>query len=164
MRRVFFLTVVFSFGIFGCSSGQPRISAIVNQNASLAGNLPANPLQWKVITSALDQAGATMSTLYGNDAAVDYVRTHSQHEFPTGSVVSLVTWTQCADPRWFGARIPEQVKSVEFVTVGATSDGQTTFSYELYTGTPLKMSSARISATPDERAAYLLAQRAAVMP
>ena len=105
-----------------------------------------------------------MSTLYGNDAAVEHARMHLQHEFPVGSEISLVTWTQRADPRWFGARIPEQVKSVEFVTVVATPDGQPAFSYELYAGTPLKISSAQISGLPSERASYLLAQRAAVMP
>ena len=72
-----------------------------NQSAGLVGDLPANPLGWRVI-SVIDPATGTMSTLYGNDLAVEYARTHSQHDFPAGAVLSLVTWTQAEDSRWFG--------------------------------------------------------------
>jgi hypothetical protein len=101
---------------------EPRISATVNQNASPVGNLPAIPLQWKVVTSAVNTEDSTMSTLYGNDVAAGYARTNSQHNYPNGSMLSLVTWTQREDDRWFGAAIPDQVKSVEFVSVGVAPD------------------------------------------
>jgi hypothetical protein len=159
---------VFSFilfiGILGCSSGEPRISAITNKSAPLVGQLPANPLAWRVITSMIDRTDSTMSTLYGNDLAVGYIRTHSQHDYPAGSVLSLITWAQQEDPRWFGARIPATVKSVEFVTVSTAADGSPSYSYTKYEGAPLKESSAPGSATGKERAAYLVSQRAAVMP
>jgi hypothetical protein len=156
--------IVLPLTILGCSSNEPSISAAFNQSASLVGTLPANPLQWKVISSMIDPADSTMSTLYGNDAAVGYVRTHSQHDYPAGSQLSLVTWTQQEDPRWFGASIPEAVKSVEFVTVGSAQDGRLSYSYWKYEGSPLQKSVDQKSATPNERAAYLLSQRAAVMP
>jgi hypothetical protein len=84
--------------------------------------------------------------------------------YPAGSVLSLVTWTQTEDTRWFGARIPSQVKSAEFVIVTGATEGQRSYSYEEYEGTPLKKSSSQDGATPTQRAAYLLSQRAAVMP
>jgi hypothetical protein len=161
---VFLLLSVLSLNLLACSSDAPTILATLNQNASIVGNLPANPLQWKVISSEIDQSDSTMSTLYGNDLAVEYARGHSQRDYPAGSVLSLVTWKQLADPRWFGAKIPDQVKFVEFVTISITPDGHPSYSYEQYAGLPLKISSAQISTTPNERAAYLLAQRAAVMP
>ncbi|MGA7237229.1 MAG: hypothetical protein WBY44_16205 [Bryobacteraceae bacterium] len=39
--------------------------------------------------------------------------------YPIGAVLALVTWTKQEDDRWFGARIPAEVKSVEFVGVTA---------------------------------------------
>jgi Cytochrome P460 len=158
------LAIVFALAMFGCSIDEPKITATTNQIASLVGELPANPLQWKIITAALNREDSTMSTLYGNDAAVQYARTHSQHNYPSGAVLSLVTWTQQDDPRYFGAKTPAQVKSVEFVTVAAGPDGSTSYAYERYEGTPLMMSTTEQSLTPSARAAYLLAQRAAVMP
>jgi len=63
-----------------------------------------------------------MSTLYGDDVVVGYAKTHSQ--YPAGSVLSLVTWTLREDSRRFRAKIPSEVKSVEFVTVGAPENGE----------------------------------------
>jgi hypothetical protein len=161
-ERIFLFSMIISLGIFGCSGNEPKIVATANQSASLVGQLPANPLHWKVITSTIDEADSTMATLYGNDIAVQYVRAHSTHDYPGGSVISLVTWTQQEDPRWFGARIPATVKSVEFVAVGTAADGGTSYSYTKYEGSPPKMSPGPV--TGNERIAYLLSQRAAVMP
>jgi hypothetical protein len=105
-----------------------------------------------------------MSTLYGNDLATGYARTNSQHNFPNDSVLSLVTWTQRDDDRWFGAKIPDQVKSVEFVFVGVAADGRPSYSYQEYEGKPLKRVTAQEGRTLNDREAYLLSQRAAVMP
>jgi hypothetical protein len=150
--------------MLGCSNDEPKISAAINQSALLVGALPANPLQWQVITSEIDKQNSTMSTLYGNDPAVRYARTNTQHEYPAGSTLSLVTWTQREDSRWFGARIPDGVKAVEFVFVGATAGARPSYSYQEFEGTPLKKLSSEEGPTPSGRAAYLLSQRAAVMP
>jgi len=164
MKATLLIGMAFALTILGCSGDGLRISATLNQGASLVGDLPANPLQWQVITSALNQADSTMSTLYGNDLAVRYARTNSQHAYPIGSVLSLVTWSQRADSRWFGAKIPDQVRSVEFVFLGAAGDGRPQYSYQKYEGTPLKRVSTQEGPTPNDRGAYLLSQRAAVMP
>lgn len=164
-KRLYLLIILFcSVSIFGCSGHSPALAPTLSQNAELVGDLPANPLQWKIITSAIDKPDSTMSTLYGNDVAVDYARTHSQRDYPPGSMLSLVIWTQREDPRWFGAKIPDRVNSVEFVTVGATPDGHISYSYASYGGAPLKKASAEQSATPNDRTLYLLTQRAAVLP
>jgi hypothetical protein len=101
---------------------------------------PSNSTQWGVITSSVNESSATMRTLYGNAAAVQYVRSNSQHDYPASAVLSLVTWTMQEDRHWFGARIPQQVKSIELVNV-ATDDH-----------------------SAGSRAAYMLSLRAAVMP
>jgi hypothetical protein len=148
----------------GCSSQQPTVVATLNRNAFLTGELPANPLQWRVIGTLIDQSASSMSTLYGNDIAVDYARTHAQHQFPNGSTLARVTWTQKEDERWYGAKIPDHVKSVEFVLVKTAPDGLPLYSYQKYEGTPLTRVAAEEGSAPSEGAANLLSQRAAVMP
>lgn len=105
-----------------------------------------------------------MSTLYGNDVAVNYARSHAQHDYPIGSVLSLVTWKERDDNRWFGAKIPDQPKSVEFVFVTAAADGQPLYSYQKFEGSPLKKVASQDSAVPNDPAFALLSQRASVFP
>lgn len=145
-------------GVLGCSSENARVTTRLNDDAGLAAELPSHPMQGKVITSWIDTRNATMSTLFGNDVAARYARTNAEMKYPVGSVLSLVTWSQQEDPRWFGGKIPAKPKSVEIVAVGAA------YSYQLYEGSPLKKVASVEGAAPNDRAAYLLAQRAAVMP
>ena len=127
-------------------------------------SLPWNPLQGSVITSSVDRQSSTMSTLYGNDVAVQHSRTNSNSDYPPGSVLSLVTWSQREDPRWFGAKTPLHVKSVQLVTVTATKDGQSRYVYENYQGSPLRRTSAEEGHSAETSAAYLVLLRASVMP
>lgn len=105
-------------GVIGCSEPNPRVVTTLNERAALARDLPLNPLQWKVITSAINKQDSAMYTLFGNDLAVQYAGKNSQHDYPAGSVLSLVAWNQQEDLRWFGGNLPATPKSVEFVTVG----------------------------------------------
>jgi hypothetical protein len=125
---------------------------------------PVNPLLWRVIASAVNHRDATMSTLFGNDVAVECARAHTQNDYPAGSSLALVTWAERKDPNWFGARIPAAPKSMELVTVNLDAQRHPWFSYQDFEGSPLKNVSVQEGATPNERAAYILSQRAAVMP
>jgi Haem-binding domain/Cytochrome P460 len=126
--------------------------------------LPSNPTQWNVITSLIDESSSTMSTLYGNAAAVQYARSNSQHDYPVGAELSLVTWSRLEDGHWFGARIPGAVKSVELLEAAANPDNRISYSYEIYEGSPLKLASATEDRSAGSRASYLLSLRASVMP
>jgi len=150
--------------IAGCSRGNANTSPTLNQGAFLTGDVPTNPMQWRVVTSTIDRSNSTMATLYGNDIAVEYVRTHARPDYPAGAELSLVTWSERDDPHWFGAKIPQDPKSVEFVTVGRSSDGQSSYSYAEYEGAPLRKTNGEESGTPNAQAAYILSLRAAVMP
>ena len=158
------LALLGSLVLFGCAGNKPAVSAEFNRAAALVGQLPANPLQWKVISSAIDSRSSTMSTLYGNDLAVAYARTNPSHDYPAGAILALVIWAQAEDPRWFGAKIPAQVKSVEFLTISDAPQGHRLYSYRKFEGTPLQQSAAEQGTVPSARSAYLLSQRAAVMP
>ncbi|HEY2038153.1 MAG TPA: cytochrome P460 family protein [Edaphobacter sp.] len=157
--RFFVLILATLFPLTGCQSTQPEPAAI-NQRASLTDKLPYNPLGWRVVTSWTNERQATMSTLYGNDLAVDHLRSGSDLPYPPGSVLALVTWSQRDDPHWFGARIPSTPRSVEFVTI---SDLQNR-SYERFEGSPLKQVDDRDTDATTKRIDYLVSQRAAVMP
>lgn len=167
VQRSYLFAAALSLGILsvlGCSNPYPPVVAELNKSAVLPGDLPSNPMRDKVITSWIDRNDSTMSTLYGNDIAVQYARTSQQQDYPSGSTLSLVTWTQQEDPRWFGARIPGMVKSVEYVVIKTSPDHRTSYIYESYAGTPLKKTGEQQGRTPSSRAAYLLSQHAAVMP
>jgi hypothetical protein len=155
--NVFLLCAALTLSLAGCSRNvNPRVATRLNQDAAING-LPSNPMQGKVITSWINKQNATMSTMFGNEIAVEYARTNAASQYPAGATLSVVTWGQQEDPRWFGGNIPQQVKAVEFVTV--TSPG--TCSYQRYEGLPLKLIASEDSAG---RAASLIGMRAAVMP
>jgi hypothetical protein len=133
-----------------------------NHQAALTGTLPHNPLAWRVITSCTNDRDATMSTVYGNDLAVEHARTSADRAYPAGSILALVTWEQRDDPHWFGAKIPSTVKSVEFVTI--PSSPKQSAAYEVYQGTPLEKVSLTDKAIISARTDYILGQHASVMP
>jgi hypothetical protein len=153
----------------GCSNpGRVApLTATINENASLSAvqinALPANPLKWRVITSSIDPQASTMSTLYGNDTAIEYARSNTNHDYPPGSKIALVTWTRREDPRYFGAKIPDRLKSIEFVWI-TELPGDTKFAYEKFEGTPLAKTASDESPEPGPAAQALFNQRAAVLP
>jgi hypothetical protein len=130
----------------------------------------SNPLEGKVITTVIDKRNKTMSTLYGNEIAVKAVRTGHTGLYPPGSVLSFVTWVQREDPHYFGANIPGALISVEKVIfdkeirkVSPRKD-EWSSSYEIYKGTPLKKSAESNTTDSKNRMAWIIAQRASVMP
>ena len=121
-------------------------------------------MQWQVITSEIDPRQSTMSTVFGNNVAVEYARTHDDHNYPTGSVLSVVTWNQQEDARWFGAKIPDAPRSVEFVRVSKGSSGQLLYSYQAFAGTPLTAAHNEENSKVQGRTALILEERAALFP
>jgi hypothetical protein len=150
--------------VTGCSEPNARLKTRLNRDAEVSGELPYNPLQWEVIASTLNHNDHTLATVLGNDRAISYARNNASHEYPAGSVLSVMTWSQEEDPRWFGGNIPGNVRSVEFVEVQSGPDRGGTYLYTLYGGSPLRKLVSREEKSPTGRAAYIVGQRAAVMP
>lgn len=139
----------------GCGPKPPKAAyPELNETATLNGSLPWNPRSGRVITSWINP-GQSMTTLYGDDTAVNYARSHADGKYPFGAKLGAVTWKQKEDPRWFGGRIPGQVARVEIVVSNGAGG-----SYTKYEGAPLKP----VPGSDPERAQFLLEQRAAVMP
>ncbi|WP_263381928.1 cytochrome P460 family protein [Granulicella arctica] len=154
-----------SFGVLllSCAVGcthKPASSELFNETAVIPSGAPIQPLQWRVISSSIDAPHQTMSTLFGNDAAIDSARTAGHTAYPAGAVLAMVTWNQREDEHWFGGRIPKEFQSMEIVRVTAGADGKAVATYEELQGPSLQ----RVSAAGDARMDYILGQRASVMP
>jgi hypothetical protein len=129
---------------------------LYDQAALLPDSISAHPLMGKVITTVVDTRAGTMSTLYGNEAAVKYAR--GGHPYAAGAVVTLVTWSQREDPHWFGGRIPKELSSVEQLIY----DNGGEFKYSRFEGAPL----AKKNVVTDfaERVQYIVGKKASVIP
>jgi mono/diheme cytochrome c family protein len=102
-----------------------RAEVVNNRAAALPAGLPYRPLAWGAITLYVDPREKTIAGLFGDDKAMRAARARETNGagYPEGAVVALVTWAERDDPHWFGARIADAVRCVEFVTAGA--DGKT---------------------------------------
>ncbi|WP_394826068.1 cytochrome P460 family protein [Pendulispora albinea] len=150
---------VAGLGIAGCGAREPAPADTRNELASLPATSELDPHGWKVITSAIHRNDGTMSTLFGNDIAVKASRA-GQMPYPPGADLSWVTWASQEDAHWFGAKIPGKVQSVERVRF-ETAGGQP--SYDKYEGSPWTKHAVEPAAAA-ERVAYIVRQRASVMP
>jgi hypothetical protein len=105
-------------------------AGLLNTEAAPADDITRHPTAWKVVTVSLDERSATLSTVYGNPAAIDHVRDTGSGPlgpFAPGAMLASVTWSERDDPHWFGARIPGKMVEARVITVGATVDGQPTY-------------------------------------
>jgi hypothetical protein len=149
----------------GCNHRRtPAESDLFNPQAALPASLPVHALDGRVITSSIDRAQHTMSTLTGNDIAVDSARANTTTTYPEGAVLTLATWDQRDDPHWFGARIPGTPKTVETVSITRAADGQLTPTYQLFSGSPLAAVSITDPALAAARRDAILAERSSPMP
>lgn len=162
MQQPILIALIFLSVMAGCTTQKTDKTYSYNQEASLPDTLSFNPLEWKVITSSLNKNDKTMSTLYGNDIAVQNARTGAAYS--AGSILAMVTWSQKEDEHWFGARIPATVRSIEEVRFSSTGGDNMSPAYEQYTGQPLRRNEANDPEKAKHRIAYIVEQRASVMP
>ena len=164
MKAIHVLAAALLLMLVGCSEPNARVKTRFNHEAEVSGELPFHPLQWEVIACTLNHDDHTSATVLGNVQAISCARKNASHEYPAGSVLSVITWSQEEDPRWFGGNIPGNVRSVEFVEVQSGPDRGRTYLYTLYGGSPLRKLVSAEEKSPTGRAAYIVGQRAAVMP
>jgi hypothetical protein len=143
--------------------GEVSGSPFVNREAALPAGLPFQPFDWRVIATRLEQGDGSMSTLYGNDLAVDHTRSASAAApYPPGTLLALVVWSPQDDAHWFGGRIPGPVRSIEFVSVTSALGDAPAYAYQAFAGNP----PLRVSAPVNEsaRIAFIVDQPAAFTP
>lgn len=140
-------------------------SELWNAKAALpTDGLPFPAQSWRVISSGLHPADDTMSTLYGNDAAVAHARSGTAEPYPAGAALARVTWARQPDAHWFGGRIPGDVRSVEIVTSTGAPGTREAFTYQAFEGAPLRVSSAIGETMRSDRIADIAGTVAAAMP
>jgi hypothetical protein len=164
VRKALVLAVGCALWLSGCSEIRHQGPSEWNDAAALSGNLPYNPLQWSVITSAVSRRDATVYAVFGNGEASSFARSGADGSYPIGAKVSMVAWTQRPSPRWFGGMIPGAVRSVEYASVVTGADHRPEYVYEKFEGNPLQSVMSQRESIPTGRLAYLLAQRGAFMP
>jgi hypothetical protein len=133
----------------------------LNEAASLPPSFDFSTLGLRVLASFVNRQQATMATLYGNDLARQAALGDTGAAQP-GEVLALLTWKQQADPNWFGARIPGALQSLELLRTGSASAGHPAITYQYFTGKDLVLRADTLH--QQERIAYLLAQKPAVLP
>lgn len=119
MQKIIFLfAVVFIFQ--SCNNANSIYTTAYNTNASQIQikGLGFSPLEGKVVNTYLNPKEHRASILY----------------ISPDSTLSLVTWKQKPDERWFGANIPDAVLSVEILY---RKNGIN--KYEYYSGTALQL-------------------------
>jgi hypothetical protein len=140
-----------------------RQETVKNRAAALPATLPYEPLRWTPITMFVDRKSYTMSTLYGNEAAIASLHARSRSSdapnYDPGTVLALVTWVQRDDPHWFGGKIPYSPASVEIVTVGP----QNTFSYRRLDGAS-RAEAHPLSSMTAQRTSFLINLKPASLP
>lgn len=167
MKKIFFTAIIMMSVLFdACSDQKENAAQLYNRTASLSksDSLDFNPLLWKVINTMIDKSNNTMSTLYGNDIAVSYARSGAGITFPQGAALSLVTWKQQEDKHWFGAKIPQQIQSIELIKYVSSGNNMARPLYENYKGSPLHLSKGNNPTSDAERIAYISGQKVFVVP
>jgi hypothetical protein len=147
----------------GCSPAPVNHAGELNAAASLPASFDFEAQGLHVVSSLINKKQGTMSTLYGNAAGRAHATAAPAGAYPAGLVLALVTWRQQPDPRWYGAKIPANLQTVELVkTVPAAASPAVR--YQLFRGPDLQPATPADTLQQSQRAAYILAQQASVIP
>lgn len=143
-----------------CNNRKP-VEELLNKKAAIPASFNFSKAGLKVITSSINKKEQTMSTLYGNDLALKTAISGSTN-YPQGENLTLVTWKQQDDDRWFGAKIPGDVLSIEVVKTINSGTGEITANYQRFKGKELVADTD--TAHQQERISYIFSQKPSVMP
>jgi hypothetical protein len=143
-----------------CNNRKPA-EELLNKKAAIPASMNFSKAGLKVITSSINKKEQTMSTLYGNDLALKTAISGSTN-YPPGENLTLVTWKQQDDDRWFGAKIPGDLLSVEVIKTIRSGTGSISTNYQRLTGKELITDTDTVH--QQERIHYIFSQKPSVMP
>lgn len=159
MKNLLFYALISAL-FLSCS--QKKSTFNTDASVSVEDQLPQNPFEQIAITSSIQSAENTMSTLYGNSIAANYARLLQGNSYPSNAVLYQVTWVQKPDSLWFGGKMPEKIKSIEIIRFNENTEDSTHLNYTYFSGSPL-----RKTVNPSDwemRTQYILDQKIAVTP
>ncbi|MBB6127740.1 hypothetical protein [Mucilaginibacter lappiensis] len=160
MKITYILFAASVFVLSACNNRKPS-EELLNKKAAIPASFNFSKAGLKVITSSINKKEQTMSTLYGNDLALKTAISGTT-SYPPGENLTLVTWSQQDDDRWFGAKIPADLLSVEVVKIISSNTGSITTIYQRFTGK--KLIKDTDTAHQQERINYIFSQKPSVMP
>lgn len=143
-----------------CFDKHPDGASLINTEASLPSAFNFNKMGLKVMTSSINKKLGTMSTLYGNDLALNTAK--AGEPVKAGEVLALITWKQKEDLHWFGAKIPGQLQTMEMITTTTAATGAASIAYERYNGEKMALNADTLS--NQARIKYIFDQKPSVMP
>jgi len=146
--------------VSACNNSKP-VEELLNKKAAIPASFNFSKAGLKVIASFINKKEQTMSTLYGNDLALKTALLGSAN-YPPGENLTLVTWKQQDDDRWFGARIPGDLLSVEVIKTISSNTGNVTTNYQRFTGRELAIDTD--TTHQQERISYIFSQKPSIMP
>ena len=143
-----------------CACSNNDKTSNINIKASLPDSFEYSFNDLKVITTFINKKSGTMSTLYGNELALQKAIGFNE-EVLAGEVFTLITWKQQPDAHWFGANIPGSLQSVEVLET-TLSRNEVVINYNLYEGRNLARNTDSLHRS--ERIKFILDQKPSVMP
>ena len=154
------LTVYLIMCVFVVSCNSKKQYEPVNENASLPASFDFNAMNLKVVTSSINHKKQTMMTLYGTDLAIDDLKDNPGKVNGKERILALVTWSQKDDPYWYGAKIPNNLLSVEVIKSKLPFSENTEIVYQKYEGKELK----KVNADGTNRVSTILSMKPSIMP
>lgn len=99
----------------GCHAPLKDSDAVFTKPVRRSAGLPEglDPLAGRVLGLGVNPERTTFSMLLGDHVAANHARTRSNEPYPPGSILLLATWSASDDGRWFGARTPGAVASID---------------------------------------------------
>ncbi|WP_259071468.1 hypothetical protein HDF24_25805 [Mucilaginibacter sp. X4EP1] len=159
MKVITIISACSLFLLTACSNNT-NTADLLNQKATIPASFNFSQKRLKVIASFINKKEHTMSTLYGNELALNGARTGG--EKVPGEELTLVTWNQQDDVHWFGAKIPAGLKSIEVVKTGLSTQNNGAISYSCYEGQALTLNSDTLR--NQDRVKYIFDQKPSVLP
>ncbi len=99
----------------GCHAPLKDSDAVFTRPVRRSAELPEglDLLTGRVLGLSVNPERTTFSMLLGDHVAANHARTRSNEPYPPGSILVLATWSASDDERWFGARTPGAVASID---------------------------------------------------
>jgi hypothetical protein len=158
MRKLMYITSAFLAAVI---SSCHKDTSTINDSASFPSKFKFLDLNLKVLTSIINTNKKTTAVLYGNDLAFNKATAHDSLR-AAGEQYVLVTWSQQANPDWFGSKIPYQLLSVDVVKILSADGTNAKTEHKRYVGKNLSPSKDTLGQA--EITKYILEQKPAIVP
>lgn len=157
MKTIVYFTGILSL-LFLCACSDKAKEQALNKDASLPDALLDKVSGLHVINSSINNKKHTTSLLYGNQNAIERIKTN-QSDLEKGEKLVWITWQQKSDPNWIGAIIPGKLRSLEILEWLPEKQN---FSYQKFEGNTMYLKSDTLGNSL--RIKIILGQKMAILP